>query len=64
MKKQFTISDKKISEMKKTDIEKMITQPENLCYCQSLETYKKLVKYCNQLNINFIPDEKKLTIIM
>ena len=64
MKKEFTISEKQLSEMKKTDIEKMRSAPINFCYCENLETYKKLVKYCNQLNITFIPDEKKLTIIM
>ena len=51
-------------ELKDSDIKKMQTAPMNFCYCQSSETYKKLIKYCNQLQINFIPDEKKLTIIM
>ena len=64
MKKEFTITDKSISEMKKSDILKMRTAPMNFCYCQSSDTYKKLIKYCNQLNIPFIPDPKRLTIII
>ena len=59
----FFITEESLQNMKVSEVKNLQTIPQNSITCENIVTYKKMVKYFNQLSIPIIKNDQTLTII-